>query len=649
VDESVHFLERFDPVDAATWRRQVESEPGGAPFDRLVTHLLEGIDVEPLHERPQDAPPSEAARLLSRRSPGWSRWVEIHHPDPREAGRDLRHDLELGAQGAWIRFDRGLRGAGPEAGDGVRGADPDALRTLLEGVDLTATALVLDAGVGSAAAASALIALAAERGDDPLALRGCRGIDPLGGLARDGYLPGSIEDALDELGRIATVGHTETPGLATALVATHVHHDAGAHAVQEITVAAATGLTYLRAMAEAGLSVDDAARQLLFSFAVTDELFLEMAKLRAARVVWAKALAAIEARDPSRMLVHARGSRRTKTRHDPWVNLLRGTAEGLAAVAGCADAITLLGYDDAVGPAEERSRRLSIHTQILLDEEAHLAQVNDPTAGSALVETLTDRLARKAWEELQALEAAGGIAEALTSGRLAAAIAEVADRRRRAVATRKRPITGVSEFALTDEPRLERRRPRWTELANSALGDTRRPGGLILDPLPPLRLAEPYERIRDAVDAHAGATGSRPGVFLANLGPIPRHKARASFAGNLYRAGGFAVVDPGEIRAGDDETSPASGRDALADVAEAFADSSAHVAVICGHDEDYPSAVPRLAAFLHARGARDVVVAGRPGEHEAAWRESGVTRFIFLGCDVVETLGATLRALEATT
>jgi len=641
VSDPTPFPRAFDPVDLDAWRAQVLSDLGDDALEkRLSTRLLEGFAVPPLHERVSDATPSEAAALLAGRPPGWSRWVEIHDPDPGASNADLRHDLGFGAHGAWIRFDRAVRTGGGGAGDGIRGADLDALRTLLDRVDLATTAIVLDAGAGAADATATYTALAAEHGVDPLALRGCRGHDPLGSLARDGVLPRSLDHMLDELGRAAALAHLETPAFAAGLVATSTYHDAGAHAAQEIAFAAATGLVYLRAMNAAGLTLDDAVDQLLFSVAVSDELFLEVSKLRAMRLVWAKVLTTLDAADPARMTLHARGSRRTKTRRDPWVNLLRGTVEATAAATGGADAITVLGYDDAVGPAEARARRLAVNTQVLLEEEAHLGKVGDPAAGSALVEDLTDRLARDAWALLQSIEADGGMGPSLTSGRIATDVARVADLRRRQVATRRRPVTGVSEFALADEPTLERTRPEWSRLradasAGEPAGEKDPEGGVRVDPLAPLRLAGPYERIRDQVDAHTSATGKRPAVFLALLGSVPRHKARAGFAENLYRAGGLEPV------AGPIEADPA-------DTAAAVRDAGTRVAVICGDDADYADGVPAMAAALRDAGATDVVVAGRPGDHEQAWREAGVTRFIHLGCDVVQTLQETLRTLEVT-
>lgn len=639
MDDPVDFLASFDPVTAETWRAQVAGDLGDDALEkRLSARLLEDITLPPLHERAADAAPSEAAALLSGRAPGWSRWTEIHDPDPGTSNADLRHDLGFGAHGAWIRFDRAVRVGGAVVGDGVHAADLDALRALLDKIDLATTAIVLDAGAGASDASATVTSLAAEHGVDPLALRGCRGHDPLGTLARNGVLPRSIDDLLDELGRAATLAHVETPALVAGLVNVAPHHDAGAHAAQEIAFAAATGLAYLRAMTRAGLALDDAIDQLLFSFAVSDELFLEVSKLRAARLVWAKVLTTLDAGDPTRMTVHARGSRRTKTRRDPWMNLLRGTVEATTAATGGADAITVLGYDDAVGPSEARARRLAVNTQVLLEDEAHLGKVADPAAGSALVEELTDRLARGAWELVQSIEADGGMATALTSGRIAADVARVADVRRRQVATRRRPITGVSEFAVADEPPLERSRPDWVRLRADASGSepARANGGLVrIDALVPLRLAGAYERIRDAVDGHVTAHGRRPGVFLARLGPIPRHKARAGFAANLYRAGGLDVIEgPLEVDA--------------AATAAALAASGSRVAVICGHDDDYAEGVPALARALRDAGATEVVVAGRAGDHEDAWREAGVTRFIHLGCDVVQTLQETLRTLEVT-
>jgi methylmalonyl-CoA mutase len=291
-----------------------------------------------------------------------------------------------------------------------------------------------------------------------------------------------------------------------------------------------------------------------------------------------------------------------------------------------------------------------------------VARVADPGGGSYYVESLTEQLAARAWSLLQRIEAEGGMAQAVTSGRVAAQIAEVAQARAALIAKRRQPVTGVSEYAhvaetAVERPALERMQAApaagsalrlsgsGAALVQSAIEAARQGAGIaqLMRALPgsgaqascaalPLRRdAEPYEQLRDAADAHAHASGALPAVFLCNVGPIPQHKARAQFAAGFFQAGGFAVLDN-------------DGFEAPAAAAAAFAESGASLAAICGSDDAYSEWIERLAPLLRERGARAVVLAGRAGDAEARYRKAGVSDFIYMGCDVVESLRTLQRA-----
>jgi methylmalonyl-CoA mutase len=559
----------------------------------------------------------------------------------------------------------------------------DQLGELLGNVPLEQVTVSLDAGSNALAVAACFLHAARARNVAPASLRAWLNADPLGALARDGALPFSLETAREQLCALSSWAVAKAPSMRSVTVSTVPHHDAGAHCVQEVAYALATAVTYLRWLTEAGLSVLQASSQLAFSFAIGSDLFMEIAKLRAFRQCFARVVEACGGdADAQRAPVHATTSTRTKTARDPWVNLLRETTEAFAAAAGGADAITTSGFDRLLGSSDAFGRRLAANTQVILDQEAHVARVADPAGGSFYVEALTDAIAQAAWHRLQALEAAGGMQQALLGGTVAAEIEEVARARAAAYATRKQAITGVSEFALCEEPVLARGEPdwnavtaqrqsalarasreesvakgvaqahargaeAWVEAAVEAAGRGATLGQLscsLASPGEPararalvrMRHAAPYEQLRDASDARTRATGKRPSVFLCNLGPIPEHKARAQFASGFFAAGGFAVSD----------------NDGFADVEAAiagFVGSRAELVVLCGSDEAYPRLVAALAPRLREAGAKQVLLAGRPGEHEAAYRAAGIARFIFVGCDVVATLHALLAELGVTT
>jgi methylmalonyl-CoA mutase len=391
---------------------------------------------------------------------------------------------------------------------------------------------------------------------------------------------------------------------------------------------------------------------------------MAIAKLRAARRLWARVIDACRGDEQAqRMTLHVRTARRVLTTRDPWVNMLRNTVCCFAGAVAGADSITTAPFDAAIGEPDEFSRRVARNTQLLLREESHLHRVVDPAGGSWFIEKLTDELAERAWPILQDIERQGGMSKALLSGRVAEEIEATWQARVKNLATRKDAITGVSEFPNLEEEPIERsprpedaarRRPepRSDPAAAEALQKLKAAPGIepavsaalagatlsgvssaifgesspiTTDPLPPRPCAAPFEALRDASDAHRARHGRRPVAFLANMGPLAHHTARATWSKNFLEAGGFEVL----INNGFADADAA---------AKAFADSGARIAVICSSDRLYETVVAEVAPRLKEAGARTVILAGNPGEQEENHRAAGVDRFIFLKCDVLGTL-----------
>ena len=297
---------------------------------------------------------------------------------------------------------------------------------------------------------------------------------------------------------------------------------------------------------------------------------------------------------------HAVTSTVMMTQRDPWVNMLRTTVACLAAGVGGADAVTVLPFDSALGLPDDFARRIARNTQAILLDESNLARVIDPAGGSWYVEQLTDQLARAAWDWFQQVERAGGQQAALRSGLIAGRIAENWAKRSADLARRREPITGVSEFPNLGE------RPVARDPAPA------RPGG----GLPRVRRAEAFEALRSRSDAILAATGARPAMVLAALGPAAVYTARSSFAANLFQAGGIetALVEV-----------EATGQPDLQALADAFTASGARVACICSSDALYAEYGEAAAAALKAAGARYVVLAGRPGDRREAYQAPALT------------------------
>jgi methylmalonyl-CoA mutase len=690
LDTEFSLGEDFPPVSYAEWRKLAEADLDGASFEqKLVTHTYEGIDIQPVYtrrDRPGEDDPDgfpglppfvRGARPLGAVRTCWDLRQEHAHPDLGVTNQAILDDVRGGVRSLLLRLDIAARngldpddpaGADLASRDGIMAYHADDLDRALADVTLDRVGVTLEAGAAFLPAAALLAALWKRQGVAPEQARGAFNADPLAVLARDGHLPVPPETALAHMADLAAWTAKNYPHVTAVRVGTAPYHHAGATAAQDLAFGMATAVAYLRAMTQAGMDVDSAARQILFSVSLGTHHFLAVAKLRAARRLWSRVVEACGG-SPSAaaMSLHCRVSKRVLTLRDPYVNLLRNTVACFAAGLGGADAITSVPFDTVAGLPDGLSRRIARNTGLILQEEAHLHRVIDPAGGSWYLDWLTDRVADKAWALFQEVERGGGMLRTLCTGRVARQIDSAFAPRARNLARRKEGITGVSEFPNVAEPPIERPIPDRTALRAEAVRRmasarvtkpchpvTLSPGHLVtlatqgasigqlalaldfhaeptaIPPLTPHPFARPFEELREASDILQSENGRRPRVFLANMGPVAHHTARATYAKNFFEAGGFEVL-------GNDGF-----RDADA-AARAFAGSGAGVAVICSSDKLYPEVVPQLAPKLKAAGARTVVLAGNPGANEDAWRKAGVNRFIFVKCDVLATLREMLR------
>jgi len=672
----------FEPVTKTDWIAKVESDLKGAAIESLRTKLPGGLVLEPLYV-PDDAPKSRGTGLpglfpfVRGASPtgGWT--IRQLYDDPRRevCARLIRTDLERGVEALYLRL-------GPR--HGCRLQTIDDLDELLASVDLASTSLWLDPELDAMAVAAGLFAVAERREVGAMGVHGCLGADPVGILARQGRLEGGLRARMSELQDLGVWCGEHAPSMSAICVNGDVYHEAGASMVVELAATLATGVEYLRRLTDAGLTIDAAADQIRFVFPISSDFFSQVAKLRAARGLWSKTLVAAgaEAR-ASAMRIHAMTSRFTKTQRDPWVNMLRATAECTAAVIGGAESITTLPFDGLAGSPSELAQRVARNTQLVLREESHLAEVIDPAGGSWFVETLTEQLERAAWDLFQRIEREGGIVAALGSGRLVDSIRDEAQELRQRVSTRKIPIVGVSEFPNPGEEPLERdrvgdeeirqrlkksvdeldlgaHRGKLIAIARTVESQDRKPGRLTdvcvgaaiggtdmysiatvlqhgqpdfhVEPVSTWRQAELWEQLRNRVDQHAEA-GERPRAFLANLGSVASHKARSHWAQNLLAAVGV------ESSTNDGFADPAA-------LEEAYRQSGARIAVVCGSDTDYERLLEPAVDALKRGGCPIVLVAGRPGERESSLREAGVSDFVFVGADVLAIMRRVLDAAE---
>ena len=459
----------FAPATEADWRALVDKTLGETPFGSLERTTAERLPIAPLYS-PAPKPAAPARAVPADRA--WEVATLTAHPDPGRANAELLADLRGGAAAVVLRID-------PTGKSGIAAGSAADLSRAVDGVVLELAPAALDAGFMGPLAADWLASAAKA---SPSALLRFH-LDPLGAFAETGASPGPIEAHLVAAAKVAARLAEVYPQAQLFLACGRVVHEAGGGEAGEVAFAAAAAVAYAKALVRAGLPMRDAFARITLGLSADADYFLTIAKLRAARAVWARIAGPCEA-DPTAR-IEARSSRRMLTAKDAWTNMIRLTTAGFGAAVGGADSVNLGNFTDALGLPTEFARRQSRNAQLVLMEEAHIGRVGDPAAGSGYVEALTDQIARAAWAEFQAIEGAGGIVAALTSGRIAAAVDAAKD-------ARPEPrIIGVTAFPPIAESAVE------VEIAAArpvAAPSPRLPGpDSACPPLKAMRISEAFE------------------------------------------------------------------------------------------------------------------------------------------------------------
>jgi methylmalonyl-CoA mutase len=616
--EDLRLAADFAPATYDDWRKLVDGVLKGAPFERLVGKTYDGLKIEPIYPRAQDAAP-----IASRPAAApWQIMQRIDHPDAAIANAQALHDLENGANGLTLVF-AGAHGA---YGFGLD-PSPDAIAQVLDGVFIDAgIAIDLQVGPQSRMAASHIADTIKRKGVVPAACDIRFGLDPIGACAVWGSSPSAwAEIAPAMAGAVKGLAATGFKG-PFAVADGRVIHDAGGSEAQEVAFVLATGVAYLRALEGAGIALDEARSMIDARLSADADQFLTLAKFRALRLLWAQVEQACGLA-PKPLLISADTAWRMLTQRDPYVNMLRATIAAFSAGLGGANAITVLPHTLALGLPDAFARRAARNTQLVLLEESNLAKVSDPAAGSGGIETLTQQLAEAAWSLFQEIEKAGGVFAALEQNLMQRKVAATRAVREANIARRKEVLTGASEFPNLHEAHVAVLDAKPVALA--PYGDAK----IKFDAVPPIRLAAPFERLRDRSDRILKATGARPKVFLANLGTPADFTARATFAKSFFETGGIEAVDTEGF------TDPAK-------LAAAFKASGAALVCLCSSDKVYAGQATAAAKALQAAGATHIYLAGRPGEQEPTLRAAGVDDFIFAGGDALATLQEAYRLME---
>lgn len=608
----------FPKATPEDWRKLVDGVLKGASFEKLVGKTYDGIKIDPLYPRAKGVAP------VVGRPPAapWQIVQRIDHPDPALANAQALQDLENGATGLALVFAgaNGARGFGLEP-------SAEAVAKVLKDIHLDAgIGIELEIGPQSRMAAIHIAEYVKSTGLDPAACNIRFGLDPLAAAALWGHSPYTWDEIVPAVtGAIKGLAALGFKG-PFASADGRVIHDAGGSEVQELAFVLACGVAYLRAIEGAGIPLEQAQDMVYARLAADADQFLTMAKFRALRLLWARIETACGLA-PKPLFIAANTAWRMLTQRDPYVNMLRAAMATFAAGLAGANAITVLPHTLALGLPDPFARRVARNTQLLLLEESNLAKVSDPAAGAGGIETLTAQLCDAAWALFQESETAGGAFAALQQGVFQSKVAATRKAREANIAKRRDVLTGASEFPNLHES--EATVLKATPITLAPYGESK----YTFEALPPIRLAEPFEALRDKSDAALKMRGTRPKVFLANLGTPADFTARATFAKSFFEAGGIQAVD-------------SEGFADPARLAAAFKASGAELACLCSGDKVYAGQAEPAARALQTAGSRHIYLAGRPTDAEAALRAAGVTGFVFAGGDALATLQDAYRRME---
>jgi methylmalonyl-CoA mutase len=611
----------FPQASYDDWRKLVDAVLKGAPFETLKSKTYDGLSIAPIYSHTTGAVPVPGRAAAA----PWQIMQRVDHPDPAKANAQALLDLENGATGIEIEFQ-----GGPGArGFGVVDATPKVLKRLFGDVIFEAgISISLNPVFGRDNAGTNLAALIEASAVDPATLDIRFNYQALSTIAVRGASAAPWPQVEPPFAKI--IAELMARGFAGpfALADGRPVHDAGGSEAEELAFALAVALAYLRALEAGAIPLDRASGAIAFRLIADADQFLTIAKFRALRLLWARVEQACGLK-PTPVFVTAETAWRMLTQRDPYVNMLRATMATFAAGLAGANAITVLPHTLALGLPDAFARRVARNTQLILLEESNLAKVADPSAGAGSIESLTQALCEAAWSLFQEIEKAGGAFAALQQGLIQGKVAATRRAREANVGRRKDVLTGTSEFPNLREADIAVEDvERVTLVPDSA-------ATVSFEPLAAMRLALPFEQLRDRSDEILKAKGRRPRAFLANLGTAADFTSRATFAKSFFEAGGIEAID-------------SEGFSDVSALASACQASGADLVCLCSSDEVYSQYAIAAAKALQSAGSKHIYLAGRAGEREANLRAAGVSGFIFAACDALALLRAAYEQMERT-
>ena len=614
-DQDKKLFSEFPAISTSQWEEKINADLKGADYEKkLIWKTDEGINVRPyyraenleeleyLSSLPDEKP---FVRGIKKDSNDWIIRQDIDNENITEANR--------------VAIDAVSRGANA-IGLTVKAITAHKqMQQLLQGIDINKIGINFTSSRSYPLTLELFIYELAHRNLEGTKVSGSLNFDPIGFLLLHGDFYHSKQGNFDEAEYLIQTINKKIPGFHAITVNGQLFNNAGATLVQELAFSLASGNEYIAELTSKGLPVDSIAGSILFSLGIGSNYFIEIAKLRAARFLWSKIVEEYHPENPGsgRMFIHSTTSLWNKTIYDPYVNLLRTTTEGMSAIIGNSDSISILPYDSPYKDENEFSRRIARNQQLILKEEAYLDKVIDPAAGSYYIENLTNSIAINTWELFKIIEEKGGMIECIKKGFIQDEIEKSCRKKDMDIAQRKIVILGTNQYANPLESvtgSIEKPTEVWNEIAST------------YKKLNIYRGAHAFEEIRLATENAVSKGIKKPSVFLLTLGNPGMRRARASFAMNFFGCAGYEVIDN-------------PGFKTVEEGVRAALNSKADIVVVCSSDEEYTANVPVVCQGIRSENKNVLIfVAGYPKEIVEQLKSDGTDDFIHIRTNVLEFL-----------
>ncbi len=624
----------FPPINTADWEALITNDLKGADYQKkLIWKTSDGFDVKPYY---RDEDTQRIGFINS--DPGEYPFVRGNQVNSNNW--EIRQDIETDDQSEANRLavdavKRGATGLGLVASELETESD---VADLLKGIDTTEVAI----NFGAASSYPSLIKIVAEHAKskklEVTSLKGSYDFDPISYLLLNGDFWKSEKSDLAQVATMVKLGKELMPAMKVINVNAHYFNSAGATLVQELGFGLASGNEYLALATKSGISVDDTSQRMMFSFGIGSNYFMEIARLRAARLLWAKIVEQYKPANESsmQMHIHSNTSAWNKTLFDPYVNLLRTTTESMSAILGGTQSLSVLPFDTFYKDSDEFSNRLARNQQIILKEEVYLDKVIDPAAGSYYIENLTQLIAEAAWKIFLQVEEKGGMIEAIKTGFIQEIVEKSAGQRLDDIANRRLIQLGTNQHPNPSEQMLEKihfaeeddmiEEEIYAEEEMEVDDEDDDDAPTTYKKLVLFGGSDAFDQLRLATEQHVADGNKKPAIFLFNIGNLAMRKARAMFTTNFFGCAGYEILDN-------------SGFDSIDEGVKAAKASKAEIVVICSSDEEYATLIPEIAKKLKASNKEiSLVVAGFQKEILDTLKQAGVDEFIHVRSNLLQTL-----------